>query len=266
MAIIRQAAVAGTFYPAAPHKLESMIRNFLVNAKENLPAPKAIIAPHAGYVYSGSIAANAYACLANVCHKIKRVVLVGASHHVYFKAIAASRADYFSTPLGQVKVDQDAISKISAFTDIKILDEAHFAEHSLEVQLPFLQILLKNFSIIPLLAGVIAPQQIAKSIEALWGGLETLVIISSDLSHYFDYKTAQNLDQKTAQAIIDLNPQNIQDEQACGLLPIKGLLEVAIKKHLQAKVIDLRNSGDTSGLKDKVVGYGAFHFFERQKE
>lgn len=265
MIFIRQAAVAGSFYPADPHKLQNMVRNFLVDAKEDLPIPKAIIAPHAGYIYSGSIAANAYACLAKICSTINRVVLVGASHHVYFKAIAASGADYFVTPLGQIKVDQDAIAKVAALADVQIFNQAHLAEHSLEVQLPFLQILLKNFSIVPLLAGATTPQQIAKTIEVLWGGIETLIVVSSDLSHYYDYKTAQKLDKQTAQAIIDLNPRDIQEEQACGSLPIKGLLEVAIKKHLKAKIIDLRNSGDTSGTKDQVVGYGAFHFYEGQK-
>lgn len=264
--IIRQAAVAGSFYPAEPNKLQNMVHNFLANAKEDSPIPKAIIAPHAGYIYSGPIAANAYACLAKACSTINRVVLVGASHHVYFKTIAASGADYFVTPLGQIKVDQEAIAKVSAFADVQIFNEAHFAEHSLEVQLPFLQILLKNFSIVPLLVGATASQQIAKAIEVLWGGPETLIIISSDLSHYYDYKTAQKLDKQTAQAIIDLNPQDLQEQQACGLLPIKGLLEVAIKKHLTARIIDLRNSGDTSGPKNQVVGYGAFHFYEGQEK
>lgn len=262
MTIIRQPAVAGSFYPADPNKLQNMVRDFLVAAKEELSIPKAIIAPHAGYIYSGSIAANAYACLAKVCSTIQRVVLVGASHHVYFTTVAASGADCFATPLGQIKVDQTALAKISSFIDVQVLNEAHVAEHSLEVQLPFLQTVLKNFTIVPLLVCAGSIEQIAKAIELLWGGNETLVVVSSDLSHYHDYETAQKLDQKTAQAVANLRPQDIQEGQACGSLPIKGLLEIAIKKHLTAKIIDLRNSGDTAGDKDRVVGYGAFHFYE----
>lgn len=261
MEFIRKPAVAGAFYPSDPNKLQVMVRNFLVNAKKDVSVPKAIIAPHAGYIYSGPIAANAYACLAQACDTIKRVVLVGASHQVYFTTIAASSADYFATPLGQIVVDKNAVAKILAVADVKVFDEAHYAEHSLEVQLPFLQILLKNFSIVPLLVCATDLQQIAKAIEFLWGGNETLIVVSSDLSHYHDYKTAQKMDQKTARSIVELKPQEIHEDQACGSLPIKGLLEVALKKHLHGSVVDLRNSGDTAGDKERVVGYGAFHFY-----
>jgi AmmeMemoRadiSam system protein B len=263
--LIRKAAVAGSFYPEDPGNLQRTVHNFLDGAKKNLPVPKAVIAPHAGYIYSGPIVANAYAALASVSATIKRVILLGASHYANFEVIALSGAKSFATPLGLLKIDQVAAKQILSFSDVAILDEAHVAEHSLEVQLPFLQVLLKDFVIVPLLVNSITPQQIAKVIEALWGGPETLIVISSDLSHYLDYKMAKKTDQKTAQAIVNLSPQDIQEYQACGSLPIKGMLEVAIKKHLQAAVIDLRNSGDTSGGRDRVVGYGAFHFYERQK-
>jgi AmmeMemoRadiSam system protein B len=263
--LIRKAAVAGSFYSADPDKLRKAVRNFLEAAKKNIPVPKAIIAPHAGYIYSGPIAANSYLCLANMSGIITRVVLLGASHYANFQVIAASGADSFATPLGLVKVDHAAYAKISSFADVKILDKVHVDEHSLEVQLPFLQVLLKDFLIVPLLVSAIAPEEIAKVIAALWGGSETLIVISSDLSHYLDYEEAQKIDHKTAQAIINLSPQDIFENQACGSLPIKGMLEVAIKKHLHAATIDLRNSGDTSGSKGRVVGYGAFHFYETQK-
>lgn len=260
--MIRKAAVAASFYSADPDNLQKMVRNFLDSAKKNVPVPKAIIAPHAGYIYSGPIAANAYASLASASTLIKRVILLGASHYANFQVIASSSADSFATPLGLVKVDQETIAKILSFAEVKIIDEVHAAEHSLEVQLPFLQILLKDFVIIPLLVSSMEPQQIAKVLEKLWGGPETLIVVSSDLSHYLDYHAAQKIDQKTAKAITSLSPQDIQEDQACGSLPIKALLEVAIKKHLKAAVIDLRNSGDTSGSRDRVVGYGAFHFYE----
>lgn len=260
--MIRKAAVAASFYSADPDKLQRMIRNFLDSAKKNLPVPKAVIAPHAGYIYSGPIAANSYACLCAARAVIKRVILLGASHYTNFTNIALSGAESFATPLGLVKVDQAAIAKIASLSDGSIMDEVHATEHSLEVQLPFLQMVLEDFVIIPLLVSSIEPQPIAKLIESLWGGPETLIVVSSDLSHYLDYQTAQKLDQKTAKAIINLTPQDIQENQACGCLPIKALLEVAIKKHLKIAAIDLRNSGDTSGSKDRVVGYGAFHFYE----
>jgi len=259
--LIRKPAVAGSFYPAVSDELQKMVDNFLTNAKKDLPLPKAIIAPHAGYIYSGQIAASAYACLINSRNIIKRVVILGASHYAGFSIVATSSAEHFSTPLGLVKVDQDTISKISSFTEVGTLDEAHTNEHSLEVQLPFLQTVLKDFTIIPLLVSSSEPQEVAKVIDALWGGNETLVVVSSDLSHYLDYDTAQKTDQKTAQAIVNLKPQDIRDYQACGNLPIKALLEIAIKKHLKVATIDLRNSGDTAGDKSRVVGYGAFHFY-----
>lgn len=260
MPLVRQPVVAGVFYPAEPMELHNTVRNLLTYAKNDLPVPKAIIAPHAGYIYSGEIAANAYNCLSKAANIIKRVVLLGPAHHYPFRGIAVSGAEYFATPLGQVKVDQESVNQIISLSQVSMLEEAHVLEHSLEVHLPFLQIILKDFSIVPLVVSLTPPDQVAEVIEKLWGGDETLIIVSSDLSHYHDYVTAQNLDNVTCQAILAMQWQLIKDEQACGALPIKGLLQAAIKKKLRPYLIDLRNSGDTAGSKDQVVGYGAFHF------
>lgn len=265
MPIIRNPAVAGMFYPADSKELENTIRNFLADAKADQPVPKAIIAPHAGYVYSGQTAANAYACLTQAATSIKRIILLGPSHRYPFQGIAVPQADYFTTPLGQIKIDHEIIAKISPQFQITVSDEAHAQEHSLEVQLPFLQILLKNFSLVPLVVGMSDSDQVAKVLELLWGGKETLIIISSDLSHYHDYATAQQMDKQAAQAILDLNPNALKEEYACGRIPIKGLLHVATEKKLKVSLIDLCNSGDTAGSKNHVVGYGAFHFYEEIK-
>jgi len=266
MPTIRNPAVAGMFYPADSKELENTIRNFLADAKADQPVSKAIIAPHAGYVYSGQTAAKAYACLAQAANLIKCVVLLGPAHRYPFRGIAAPKADYFATPLGQIKIDHDMIAKISSLPQITVNDEAHAKEHSLEVQLPFLQILLKNFSLVPLVVGMSDADQVAKVLEQLWNGHETLIVVSSDLSHYHDYTTAQKMDKQAAQAILDLNPNAIKEEHACGRIPIKGLLHVAAEKKLRVSLIDLCNSGDTAGPKNHVVGYGAFHFYEEIKQ
>ncbi len=258
MTTIRNPAVAGMFYPADPEELQTTIHNMLAKAKADQPVPKAIIAPHAGYIYSGPVAASAYACLASATNTIKQIILLGPSHRYPFRGIAAPEADIFATPLGQIKIDQKNIAKIAS--QIIISDAAHAEEHSLEVQLPFLQILLKDFSLIPLVIGMTDADHIAKILDQLWGGDETLIIISSDLSHYHDYATAQNMDQQAVQAILDLKPEALNEDQACGRLPIKGLLQIAAQKKLKPQLIDLRNSGDTAGPKNQVVGYAAIHF------
>jgi AmmeMemoRadiSam system protein B len=260
MPTIRKPAVAGMFYPKNPQELQNTILNMLANAKADQPVPKAIIAPHAGYIYSGQTAAKAYACLSQSANKIRRVILLGPSHRYPFQGIAASGADFFATPLGQIKIDQDAIAKISSLPQVSISDEAHAQEHSLEVQLPFLQILLKNFTLIPLVVAASTADQVADVLDKLYNGNETIIIISSDLSHYHDYQTAQQMDKQTVQAILDLNLAAIKEDNACGRIPIKGLMQIAGQKKLTPKLIDLCNSGDTAGHKDKVVGYAAIHF------
>ena len=261
---IRPPAVAGMFYPANPSVLRDMIGQDL--AKATAPAvasvPKVLIVPHAGYIYSGSIAASAFMLLEPYRQIIKRVVIIGPSHRVGFNGVAISSADEFDTPLGLIPIDKKAQAKLSDIAGVHILDEAHEAEHSLEVQLPFLQTILDKFTIVPIVAGDTDPQLIAKIIETLWGGPETLIVISSDLSHFHQYQTARQLDQITTQAILDLDVSVIDSQHACGCVGIRGLLTFAQRHPLEASVLDVRNSGDTAGSKDSVVGYGAYLFSE----
>lgn len=259
--MVRQAAVAGRFYPGPPTELRRMIEDFLEQVKPDAAtAPKAIIAPHAGYLCSGPIAASAYARLASAREIIRRIVLIGPSHYDSFAGLAASGAEAFATPLGPVPVDVDAVRRLCSLRQVKLLEHAHAREHSLEVHLPFLQVVLKEFRVVPLLAGDAADEEVAEVIEALWGGEETRFVISSDLSHYHDYASAQELDACTSRAIEELRPQDITEELACGRIPIRGMLCAARQRGLQARTVDLRNSGDTTGLRGKVVGYGAFVF------
>lgn len=258
MVLIRQPAVAGTFYPANPEKLQKMLSTYLGAAKGAAKVPKAMIVPHAGYIYSGEIAASAYARLKEGADKIKRVVVLGPSHRVGFKGLAVSRAEFFNTPLGEIPLDTVAIQSLLALPFVGYMDEAHHLEHSLEVQLPFLQTVLKDFKLIPIVAGEASAEQVAQVLELFYDDEETLIVISSDLSHYHDYATAQRLDKETSDKIEHLQYQQLDYESACGRVGVSGLLALAQKKSLQIKNIDLRNSGDTAGDKKRVVGYGAY--------
>jgi len=263
MTEIRQPAVAGLFYPEKPVELQQVIESFLQAAPQPAAAhPKALIVPHAGYVYSGSTAAQAYATLQSQADTIKRVVLLGPSHRVGFRGIAFCSADYYRTPLGDVPVDQSAFVAISNLPNVGMLDRAHAQEHCLEVQLPFLQMILPDFSVVPLVVGDVDYDDVARVLEKLWGGDETLILISSDLSHYHDYDTARALDGRTCDAIEHCQPDAIGYEQACGRIPVNGLLAVARRKQLQIETLALCNSGDTAGDRNRVVGYGAWAFHE----
>lgn len=264
MNAIRDPAVAGKFYPDTETDLSSTVRRLIMDARHpaNAPVPKAIIAPHAGYVYSGEIAAEAYARLAPATTIVSRVVLLGPCHRVAVRGLAASSAEAFATPLGQVTVDKNAFAQIKHLPQVSIVDETHTNEHSLEVHLPFLQEVLGEFSVVPLVVGDATNDEVAEVLEILWGGDETIIVISSDLSHYLDYDTATVLDRQTCDAIESLNPDGIRREQACGRIPIKGLLTLARRHGLDVETISLKNSGDTAGSKDRVVGYGAWAFYE----
>ena len=256
---IRKPAVAGLFYPAAADELRAQVVGLLQQARiSDQPPPKALIAPHAGYMYSGPIAASAYAQLRAARDHIRRVVLLGPAHRIAFRGIAASSAIAFRTPLGDIAIDSTAQAQLDDLPQVQTLDAAHAEEHSLEVQLPFLQEVLTDFSLVPLVVGDASYAEIAQVLDRLWGGPETLVVISSDLSHYHDYHTAQRMDRATSQAIEDLQPERIDYEQACGRTPVGGLLLAARARGLHADTLDLRNSGDTAGPRDQVVGYGAY--------
>jgi hypothetical protein len=260
---VRPPAVAGRFYPADPVALRQLITDLLAEATPATgPSPKALIVPHAGYLYSGPIAASAYAQLIPARDQIKRIALFGPSHYVALRGLATTSAEAFATPLGLVPVDLEAVRKVRLLPQVRELDEAHANEHSLEVQLPFLQCVLGDFTLVPLAVGDATPEEISEVLDVLWGGPETRFVISSDLSHYHDFQTARRLDRATAKAIESLNPGHIGEEGACGRMPIRGLLQSARRHGLRARTVDLRNSGDTAGPHDKVVGYGAFVFEE----
>jgi len=260
MSALRKAAVAGTFYPAGARQLREVVAEYLAGAKRSERVPKAMIVPHAGYVYSGSIAASAYVRLTPVRDVITRVVLLGPAHRVRLEGMALSSAEAFETPLGQVLVDQEAVAAIAELPQVVVADEAHRQEHSLEVHLPFLQEILTDFRVVPLVVGHMGAEAVAQVLDILWGGPETLIVVSSDLSHYEDYDTARKMDRATSRAIEALQPEGIGDTAACGKYPVSGLLVEARRRGLNAETIDLRNSGDTAGPKGEVVGYGAYVF------
>lgn len=263
MSQIRPAAVAGAFYPGdgpvLSRDLEALLGN-IPAVKE--PLPKAVIVPHAGYIYSGPIAASAYQRLAPGRSTIRRVVLLGPAHRVPVRGLALPDADYFATPLGMVSIDRAACDAIRDLPQVLISAAAHAMEHSLEVQLPFLQKVLDEFSLVPLVVGDASAEAVAEVIERLWGGPETLIVISSDLSHYLPYAVAQRVDEQTTGMILNLKT-GINHEQACGGTPVNGLLVAAQRHGLSPELLDLRNSGDTAGDHEHVVGYAAFAFVEK---
>ncbi len=260
MSLIQMPNVAGAFYPADPRALSTEVDRFLAGARPYPgPAPKAIIAPHAGYIYSGPVAANAYAALRPASDTIERVVVLAPSHRVAFRGIATTGASSFRTPLGDIPVDTDAVEQAINLPQVGYLEEAFQGEHALEVQLPFLQRVLKRFRLVPFIVGDARPEEVARLLDQLWGGEETLIVVSSDLSHYHDYADAVRRDRQTTSHIEALDPHLAYDD-ACGRNPIQGLLLAAREHGLSAETLDLRNSGDTAGPKDRVVGYGAYVF------
>lgn len=265
MATIRHAAVAGSFYPADPAHLGAVVDRYLDEAEPQPDflrgrAAKAIIAPHAGYVYSGPIAGSAYACLRPQADDIRRVVLLGPAHRVPLRGLGVSGADVFRTPLGDVRIDRDATRALQRLPQVITGDEAHEHEHSLEVQLPFLQRVVPDFELVALAVGDASTAEVAEVLDHAWDGAQTLIVVSSDLSHYHDYETACHLDRETTSAIEQLTPEALPSWSACGRVPIRGLLRAAATHGLQAITLDLRNSGDTAGGRDEVVGYGAWAF------
>lgn len=261
MASIRHPNVAGMFYPADAPTLADEVRTYVAAAKpQEMPAPKAIVVPHAGYIYSGPVAGSAYAQLAGRAQAIARVVLLGPSHRVPFRGLAYSGAEGFLTPLGAVAVDRDAYGEVADLPQVRAFEAPFEGEHCLEVQLPFLQLVLADFRIVPFLVGEATADEVAQVMERLWGGEETLIVVSSDLSHYLDYDSARRIDAVTGRAIELLRPEEIGYDQACGRNPLNGLLREVERHGLRAHILDLRNSGDTAGPRDRVVGYGAFAF------
>ncbi len=269
---VRTPAVAGLFYPEGGAALRAEVERLLEEARLGAPGgaeapeggsslptnPKALIAPHAGYVYSGPVAASGYRFLIPLRERVRRVVLLGPAHRHPFRGLAASSASSFATPLGKVPVDPEGLALALELPQVRLLDAAHEGEHSLEVHLPFLQVVLGSFRVIPLVVGEARPEEVAAVLEALWGGEETFVVVSSDLSHYLSYDQAAELDRTTSRSIEDCRPEEIGFHQACGRIPVAGLLLRAREEGLGVRCLDLRSSGDTAGSRGQVVGYGAF--------
>lgn len=262
---VRPAAVAGLFYPGSPSELAATVRGCLSEALRPAGAPagvpKALIVPHAGYVYSGPIAAGAYARLAALRGTIRRVVLLGPTHRVAVRGLALPSVRAFATPLGEVEVDREAVAAVAGMPQVVVSDAAHALEHSLEVQLPFLQAVLDGFRIVPFAVGAASADEVAQVLDRLWGGPETLVVVSSDLSHYHRYAEARAIDRASAERILALDG-TLDHEEACGATPINGLLLCARRRGLAPELVDLRNSGDTAGDRSRVVGYASFSFTE----
>jgi AmmeMemoRadiSam system protein B len=256
---VRRPAVAGTFYPADPTELRAAVEAVLGDTAQTGPVPKAVIAPHAGYVYSGPIAGSAYVRVLPGRGRVARVVVLGPAHRTPDAGIAASSADAFATPLGQLAVDTQTRDALVDARLIVVRDDAHAQEHSLEVQLPFVQVGLGgDVSVLPLAVGEVSPGHVAEVLDRVWGGEETLIVISSDLSHYQDHATARELDRRTAAAIVARRPDRLGRYDACGVIPVQGLLLSAERHELDVELLDLRTSADTAGAPDRVVGYGAF--------
>ena len=262
MQAIRPAAVAGSFYPGESAALAAEVDAYLAGARPDphgAPPPKAIIAPHAGYMYSGPIAASIYARWRSLRGSVKRVVLAGPAHRVYVPGAAIPAAREFASPLGNVELDHEALATLARLDFVEVSDRAHALEHSLEVHLPFLQAVLGTFRLVPVLIGDAPPAQAASLLDAVWGGPETRIVVSSDMSHYLPYEAARRRDRDTVDAILALDAR-VVPEEACGAAPINGLLETARRRALRPELVDLRNSGDTAGDRSRVVGYAAFAF------
>lgn len=254
----RQPAVAGQFYPGNSSDLQAAVSQFLQQAEPVTPAPKAIVAPHAGYMFSGAVAGSAYAGWQDLGTAVQRVVLLGPAHRFYLRGMAVPAARQFLTPLGAVDVDQEAVTELANRPDVTVDDRPHADEHSLEVQLPFLQVLFPKFTLVPIVVGVCSGESVAAVLEQLWGADDTRIVISSDLSHYHSYYDAREIDAATSAAICALQAEAIGPEQACGCMPLRGLMTYARDHGLQISELDRRNSGDTAGPRDRVVGYGAY--------
>lgn len=258
---IKPPAVAGFFYPGSERELRETVADFMRAAQpEGEERPHALIAPHAGYQYSGPIAASAYATLAPWADEIHRVVVLAPSHRVPFRGVATSSADAFRTPLGDIPVDRAAVEALAGLAGVRPLDAAFAEEHALEVQLPFLQAVLKDFSLVPLIVGDADSDEVSGVIEALWRD-DTLIVVSSDLSHYHAYTDCQQRDRSTTAHIEQMQGDAIGPYDACGAYPIRGLLKTARRHGWRVRTLDLRNSGDTSGDRSRVVGYGAYEFY-----
>lgn len=257
MITARKPVIAGMFYPAEPERLSTSVRAMLDAAPAQGAAPKVLIAPHAGHIYSGPVAATGYRRWESDRDRVTRVVLLGPSHRVWLQGLALPSVEAFLSPLGAVMIDRAACDAIRNLPQVSVNDAPHAQEHSLEVHLPFLQSVFGEFSLVPLVAGEARPGDVAEVLDALWGGDETRIVISSDLSHFHPYEEARRIDGNTTRRIEEFCTDLLGGE-ACGHHPINGLLHTAAARGMSIETLDLRNSGDTAGDRDRVVGYGTY--------
>jgi MEMO1 family protein len=259
---IRPAAGAGRFYPAEPEFLAKTVDHYLGEPVAGEEPPKAIIAPHGGYIYSGAVAGSAFRCWRKF-PGVERVVLIGPSHFYDFPGLALPDASVFVTPLGELELDRTAAQSLRRLDFVRVFEAAHEPEHAIEVELPFVQRLFGEPKIIPLITGTADVAHVAKALDLVWGESETVIVVSADLSHYLDYGSAQRCDAVTARMIENFDYTKLTADQSCGYRAIRGFLKTALMRELRCVTSDLRNSGDTIGLTTEVIGYGAFQFFEQ---
>ncbi|HXY96840.1 MAG TPA: AmmeMemoRadiSam system protein B [Steroidobacteraceae bacterium] len=258
---VRPAAVAGLFYPGSAQQLGATVDALLAGVPARAVCPKALIVPHAGYQYSGPVAAQAFGSLGAAARSLRRIVLLGPSHREWFRGLALPAAEAFATPLGMVRIDGRSAEELRRLPGVVVSDAPHRLEHSLEVQLPFLQRMAPDARIVPVVTGDASPAEVAAVIEALWGSSDSLILVSSDLSHYHPYAVARGLDAATADAIL-AGDETLSGDQACGCVAVNGLTCAVRRRGLRGELLDLRNSGDTAGDRQRVVGYGAFGFYD----
>lgn len=250
--------MAGSFYPQDSRDLEAAVEKMLAAARSPALPPCALVAPHAGYSYSGPIAAEAFSTLSSWRDRFRRVVVVGPSHYVEFSGIATSGATSFATPLGEIKIDRGTEDRLARLPQMRVLREAHSQEHSLEVELPFLQVILEDFELVGLVVGDATSEEVSEVLSQVWQGDDTLLVVSTDLSHFYDYTTAKRMDRDTCALIEGASDREIDAQHACGWRILNGLRRVVRQRGRELTTLDLRNSGDTAGGRDSVVGYGAW--------
>lgn len=262
MGKIRNPAVAGSFYPGRPDALRRSVESFLRPSEKKESLPKAVVAPHAGYQYSGPVAGTAYSLFPGQAAGVKRLALFGPSHRVALRGLALCGAEAFRTPLGDMNVDHSCDEALLKISGVRVMDAAHAQEHSLEAQVPFMQVVFEGASLVPVVVGDAEPDGVAAAMEILCARADTLLVVSTDLSHYLNYEDAKKMDRATTDAILSLCLGEIPENGACGINPLRGLIELAKRKKLRPRLLDLRNSADTAGPAEQVVGYGAYAFFE----
>lgn len=259
-------AVAGLFYAANPQQLQQDVGHYLdVDYERNEKKPRILIVPHAGYEYSAQVAAKAYVELGKYSGGIKNVIVVGPAHFVNLKGAALPSHGYFSTPLGEIPVNQQLIDELKENPLFKINDQAFAKEHSVEVQLPFLQKMLKNFKVVPIVYGQVDPQQLAAALQKLAQAEDTVLVFSADLSHYYDAPVAEKIDRQTAKIIAEGNA-DITAEMSCGAEGINAAMILAKQLQMSSRLLDLTHSGKVRGDMSRVVGYGAWSFDETPKD